>query len=164
MVTTKQGLLVEGEFRQRLMDGAYAIRGAGIFQANRGAFAPGAPGDREFRGSIKSSGLFALNDKWVWGWDAIAMTDRSFLQDYRPRLSNYSQGIDPTKLGLPGNSEAVSQIFLTGKGDRSYFDIRSMYFYGFSSQDQQHNAGYSRLWAMSTCSVSQSGRRTQSSG
>jgi LPS-assembly protein len=137
MVTTKQGLLVEGEFRQRLMDGAYAIRGAGIFQADRGAFAPGAPGDREFRGSIESSGLFALNDKWVWGWDAIAMTDRSFLQDYRPRLSNYSQGIDPTKLGLPGNSEAVSQIFLTGKGDRSYFDIRSMYFYGFSSQDQQ---------------------------
>ena len=34
MVTTKQGLLVEGEFRQRLMDGAYAIRGAGIFQAD----------------------------------------------------------------------------------------------------------------------------------
>jgi LPS-assembly protein len=137
MITTKQGLLVEGEFRQRLMDGAYAIRGAGIFQADRGTFAPGAPGDRDFRGSIESTGLFALNDKWVWGWDAIAMTDRSFLQDYRPRLSNYSQGVDPTKLGLPGNSEAVSQIFLTGKGDRSYFDIRSMYFYGFSSQDQQ---------------------------
>ncbi len=138
MITTKQGLLLEGEFRQRLMDGAYAIRGAGIFQADRGTFAPGAPGDRDFRGSIESTGLFALNDKWVWGWDAIAMTDRSFLQDYRPRLSNYSQGVDPTKLGLPGNSEAVSQIFLTGKGDRSYFDIRSMYFYGFSSQDQQN--------------------------
>jgi LPS-assembly protein len=136
-ITTKQGVLVEAEFRQRLMDGAYAIRGAGIHQLDPNAFAVDAPGNRNFRGSIESSGLFALNDKWVWGWDAIAMTDRSFLQDYRPRLSNYTQNLDPSKLGLPGNSEAVSQIFLTGKGDRSFFDIRSIYYYGFSNNDRQ---------------------------
>lgn len=138
MITTRQGPLVEAEFRQRLMDGAYAIRAAGIWQADPGAFSPTAPGNRDFRGSIESSGLFALNDKWVWGWDAIALTDRSFLQDYRPRLSNYVHTLDPNNIGLPGNSEAVSQIFLTGKGDRSFFDIRSIYYYGFSSADTQN--------------------------
>jgi LPS-assembly protein len=137
MITTRQGPLIEGEFRQRLIDGSYAIRAAGIYQLDKSAFAVGAPGYRDFRGSIESSGLFALNDKWVWGWDAIALTDRSFLQDYRPRLSSYTQSFDSSKLGLPGYSDATSQLFLSGKGDRSYFDIRSIYYTGFSSADQQ---------------------------
>jgi len=137
VITTRQGPLLTGEFRERLMDGAYAIRAAGIYQLDTGAFAPGAPGDRNFRGSIESTGQFALNEKWFWGWDAIAMTDRSFLQDYNPRLSSFSRGVDPSKVGTPGNSEAVSQIYLTGRGDRSYFDIRSIYYTGFSNLDHQ---------------------------
>ena len=137
MITTRQGPLLQGEFRERTIDGAYAIRGAGIYQLDRSAFDAGAPGDRNFRGSIESTGQFALNDKWVWGWDAIAMTDRAFLQDYRPRLSAYSQGFDPNQIGTPGSSEAVSQIYLTGRGDRSFFDIRSIYYAGLSNLDQQ---------------------------
>ena len=35
------------------------------------AFA-GQPGDRQFRGGIETKGQFALNDKWVWGWDGVA--------------------------------------------------------------------------------------------
>ena len=34
-------------------------------------------------------------------------------------------------------AEGVSQIYLTGTGDRSYFDIRSIYYYGFSELDVQ---------------------------
>jgi LPS-assembly protein len=137
MITTRQGPLLQGEYRQRLIDGAFAIRGAGIYQLDRDAIPNGAPGDRFFRGSIESSGQFALNQKWVWGWDAIALTDKAFLQDYRPRLSAYSSGFDPAGVGTPGSSEAISQIYLTGKGNRSYFDIRSIYYTGFSSLDDQ---------------------------
>jgi LPS-assembly protein len=137
MITTRQGPLLQGEFRQRLIDGAYAIRAAGIYQLDRNAFDDHAPGDRTFRGSIESSGQFALNQNWVWGWDAIALTDRAFLEDYRPRLSAFTTNIDPTKIASPGASEAVSQIYLTGKGDRSYFDIRSIYYTGLSSLDNQ---------------------------
>src|SRR5689334_8451390 len=137
MFTTRQGPLLQGEFRQRLMDGAYAIRAAGIYQLDRNAIPDGAPGDRFFRGTIESSGQFALNQNWVWGWDAIAMTDKAFLNDYRPRLSAYSSGIDPSKIGTPGSSEATSQLYLTGKGNRSYFDIRGIYYTGLSSSDDQ---------------------------
>jgi LPS-assembly protein len=137
MITTRQGPLLQGEFRQRMMDGAYAIRAAGIYQLDRNAITDGAPGDRNFRGSVESSGQFALNQNWVWGWDAIAMTDKSFLQDYRPRLSAYSTGIDPTTIGNPGGSEAVSQVYLTGRGNRSFFDIRSIYYAGLSNSDHQ---------------------------
>lgn len=137
MITTRQGPLLQGEFRQRLANGAYGIRAAGIYQLDRDAIDKNAPGDRYFRGSLESSGQFALNKNWVWGWDAIVMSDKSFLQDYRPRLSLYSTGFDPGSVGTPGTSEAVSQIYLTGRGNRSYFDIRSIYYTGFSSLDDQ---------------------------
>ena len=137
MITTRQGPLLQGEFRQRLRDGHYGIRAAGIYQLDRDAIDNNAPGDRYFRGSLESTGQFALNQKWVWGWDAIVMSDKAFLQDYRPSLSLYSRGFDPGSIGTPGTSEAVSQIYLTGKGNRSFFDIRSIYYTGFSSLDDQ---------------------------
>jgi LPS-assembly protein len=136
MITTKQGPLLQGEFRQRLINGAYEIRGAGIYQLDRGYFAnpnAPAPGDRDFRGSVESSGRFAITDKWTWGWDAVALTDKTFLSDYNPRLSAY-HFTDP--FGAAATS-GVSQLYLTGKGDRSYFDIRSIYYYGFSTADVQ---------------------------
>src|ERR1700676_4720464 len=43
---TQQGVLFQGEFRQRLMDGAYQIRAYGIDQLNPSAYA-GLPGDRQ---------------------------------------------------------------------------------------------------------------------
>jgi len=138
MITTKQGPLLQGEFRQRLLNGAYSIRAAGIYQLDPGYFASTsstpAPGDRNFRGSLESEGKFAINDKWVWGWDGVALTDKTFLSDYNPRLSAYHF---TDTLGGAANS-GLSQIFLSGKGDRSYFDIRSIYYYGFSIADVQN--------------------------
>jgi LPS-assembly protein len=137
MITTKQGPLLQGEFRERLINGAYSIRAAGIYQLDPGYFASTsstpAPGDRNFRGSLESEGKFAINDKWVWGWDALALTDKTFLSDYNPRLSAYHY---TDTLGAASDS-GISQLYLSGKGDRSYFDIRSIYYYGFSPSDVQ---------------------------
>ncbi|HEY1474073.1 MAG TPA: LPS-assembly protein LptD [Pseudolabrys sp.] len=136
IVTTKQGVLLQGEFRQRLLNGAYSIRAAGIYQLDRAYFtnlAAPAPGDRNFRGSLESSGQFAINDKWVWGWDGVLLTDKTFLTDYNPRLSAYHY-VDT--LGGAANS-GLSQLYLSGKGNRSYFDIRTLYYYGFSTADIQ---------------------------
>jgi LPS-assembly protein len=137
VITSKQGPLLQGEFRQRLTNGAYSVRATGLYQLDKNFFADGTPGDRNFRGSIESSGLFALNSKWVYGWNAIALTDRSYLQDYRPNLSAYRAGVDPTQSGFPVSNDAVSQAFISGKGNRSFFDARSIYYYGFSSADDQ---------------------------
>lgn len=138
MITTKQGLLLQGEFRQRLINGAYSIRGAGINQLDKDYFqrddGTSTPGYRDWRGSIESSGQFALTDKWVWGWDALMMSDKTFLQDYNPRLSRYRVN-DPLQTGV---TEGVSQLYLTGKGNRSYFDARSIYYLGFSEADTQN--------------------------
>ena len=135
--TTKQGVLLQGEFRHRLTNGLYSVRAAGISQLDKEEFAVGAPGHRQTRGSVESTGKFALNHQWVWGWQGILVSDRSFLQDYNPRLSDYRSGRDPTRLGLPGASEAVSHTYLTGQGNRSFFDARLIHYLGFSNADSQ---------------------------
>jgi LPS-assembly protein len=138
MITTKQGPLLQGEFRQRTLNGAYEIRAAGIYQLDKKYFVHSdgtpTPGYRDWRGSVESTGQFMLNNKWVWGWNALLLSDRTFLQDYNPRLSRYHV-VDPFQTGA---SEGVSQAYLTGTGNRSYFDVRSIYYLGFSEADQQN--------------------------
>jgi LPS-assembly protein len=137
MITTKQGPLLQGEFRQRLINGAYSIRASGIRQLDTNYFlrsdGTSTPGYRDWRGSLESSGQFALNDKWVWGWDAVALSDKTYLQDYNPSLSRY-RVTDPLQ---NTTATGTSQLYLTGKGNRSYFDARSIYYLGFSEEDAQ---------------------------
>jgi len=128
---TQQGVLLQGEFRQRLLDGAYQIRAYGIDQLDPGQFA-GQPGDRQFRGGIETKGEFALNDKWVWGWEGIALSDFMFLSDYR--LAAYKDAYG-SFLTLP--TEAPSQLYLTGVGNRSYFDARTIYYLSLSGNQSQ---------------------------
>ena len=125
-ITSRQGVLLQGEFRQRLINGAYQIRAYGIDQLDRGAFA-GQPGDRQFRGGVETKGQFALNDKWSWGWDGVLLSDYYFMSDYR--LAQYK---DPLNSFLSLPTEAISQLYLTGVGNRSFFDARTIYYLSFS--------------------------------
>ncbi len=56
MITTKQGPLLQASFRQRLINGAYSIRAAGIYQLDKDYFIRSdgstTPGYRDFRGSL----------------------------------------------------------------------------------------------------------------
>ena len=135
-ITTRQGVLLQGEWRQRLMNGAYEIRAYGINQLDKDYFlrsgGPATPGYRDNRGAVETSGLFALNTKWVWGWDATLMSDKTFFQDYA--LSKFSK---PNEVFQTQPTEATSQIFLSGVSNRSYFDARAIHFFGFSEADRQ---------------------------
>jgi len=130
-ITTRQGALFQAEFRQRLLDGSYQIRAYGIDQLDPGAFA-GQPGDRQFRGGVETKGQFAINDKWVWGWEGVYLSDYTFFSDYR--LSQYR---DPMNSFLTLPTEAISQLYLTGVGNRSFFDLRSIYYLSYSGNQQQ---------------------------
>ena len=136
-LTTMQGPLFEADWRQRLIEGSYSIKAAGIFQTDPGYFAtrdgPQSPTANTFRGAIQTAGQFAINDKWVWGWTGLLMTDTQFLFDYQ--LSQFTGSFDPFRTGVA--AEGVSQLYLTGAGERSYFDIRTIYYYGFSELDNQ---------------------------
>ncbi len=60
------------------------------------------------------------------------LSDPNFFADYR--LSQYRDAYS-SFLSLP--TEALSQLYLTGVGSRSFFDARTMYFLSFSGNQQQ---------------------------
>jgi LPS-assembly protein len=134
-ITSQQGVLMQGEFRERLEDGFYTIRAAGIDQLDKDYFGgPNpTPGFRDFRGSFETEGKFNLTSNWTWGWDTLVVTDATFFQDYH--LSTLqTHNPDPFGVAL---TDGISQLWLTGRGTDSYFEARSMYFYGFSTADVQ---------------------------
>jgi LPS-assembly protein len=135
-ITTRQGLLMQAEWRHRLISGSYSIRAAGIFQMDKDYFltngGPTSPGYRDWRGSIETSGKFKLSEEWVWGWEGTVVSDRTFLQDYR--LSRFAVTYSVFN---PVATDAISQLYLARRGATSYFDTRAMYFYAFTTVDLQ---------------------------
>ncbi len=117
---TEQGFLGEAEWRQRFNNGEYSVTLAAIHQANPDNFDfntvdSGPPGDpNEFRGMMGTTGRFAINSRWNFGWDILAQTDKNFARTYG--IDNYDEFVQQ------------SEIFLTGLDDRNYFDLRTMYF------------------------------------
>ncbi len=125
---SKQGLLGEVEWRQRLDNGAYSIRATGIDEQDPGAFAayPYDAGDQRLRGSIETTGNFLLNDMWKFGWDGTWLSDKFFLNDYR------LQGINFDTYYF---QDVVSSIYLRGQGPQSYFDLSGYHFEGLTPND-----------------------------
>jgi LPS-assembly protein len=127
---TKQGVLGQAEWRQRFLSGSYNIRAAGIFQQDETVFleSPHGPRDRDFRGSIETSGRFDINRYWHWGWDIALVTDKWFLDNYNVR----SESLTNTFF-----KESTSTAFLQGRSDEAFFDLRGYYFKTLSDDDWQ---------------------------
>jgi LPS-assembly protein len=137
---TKQGFLLSGEWNQRLINGSYSIKAAGIFQQDPGYFASEYGADtaetKNFRGTILTAGQFDITNQWVWGWTGVLVTDPTFITDYSLSQFNGSN-LDPFHTSTSESGEGISQLYLAGRGDRSYFDMRSIYYTGYSELDQQ---------------------------
>ncbi len=127
---SRQGLHMDVEWRHRLITGSYSIRATGIFQQDKSAFlrSPSGAGDKEFRGSVETYGQFQINPRWKWGWDITAVSDKWYLDNYQIGAANVTAVYA---------REAISSVYLTGKGDRSWFDLRGYYFKGLASTDFQ---------------------------
>ena len=61
-----------------------------------------------------TSGRFAINSRWDFGWDVLLQTDKNFSRTY----------------DIDGYNDFVyrSEVYLTGLDDRNYFDLRGMHF------------------------------------
>jgi LPS-assembly protein len=125
---SKQGLLGEVDWRQRLSNGSYNIRAIGIDQEQPGAFpvAPFGAGDARLRGAIESTGNFFLNDMWQFGWNGTWLSDKFFLNDYR------LQGINFDTFYF---QDIISSVYLRGQSAQSFFDLSAYHFEGTTAYD-----------------------------
>lgn len=112
---TSQGLLLEGELRQRFEMGSHTLRAAGIDQLNPGSFSAGTSDAlNDGRAMVASKGDFKINPRWTFGWDAMVQTDNNFSRTYE--LKGYQ------------NSVQTNKLYLTGRGERNDFDANAYYF------------------------------------
>ncbi|MEP3233134.1 MAG: LPS assembly protein LptD [Hyphomicrobiales bacterium] len=110
---TKQGLLGEIEWRQRTARGAYTLHLAGIDQQDPDEFS-GESGEQSFRGGLRTTGSFDIASQWNAGWDILALTDRTFAEDYERLTSRVDR--------------FTSNVNLTGLGKTNHFDARGLFF------------------------------------
>ncbi len=112
---SKQGVLVDAEFRRQLATGEYSIRVAGIHQLDPDAFDAGTvDADRRNRLFVATRGQFSINPMWTFGWDVMVQSDNSFANTYD--IDGY------------GAVTQASTIYLTGLSGRNFFDLRAFYF------------------------------------
>lgn len=116
MVTSRQGILWQGEWRHRTETGEYYIKGAGIDQ-DAGQL-PSEITNREqydgWRGSLDTKGLFNIGSWWKFGWDVTTETDDEFRRFYK---------LDNILL-----TDRVNKIFFNGLSDRNFFQIAAYEF------------------------------------
>ncbi len=116
MVTSRQGILWQGEWRHRTENGQYTIRGSGIDQ-DAGSL-PSDIQNREqydgWRGSLDTKGLFNLGSWWKFGWDITTETDDEFRRFYK---------LDNILL-----TDRVNKIFFAGQSDRNFLELAAYQF------------------------------------
>ncbi|MGH6852001.1 MAG: LPS-assembly protein LptD, partial [Methylocella sp.] len=127
---SQQGFFAKTEWRQRLDSGEYYVRATGISEQNPADFplAPYGSGNQSLRGSFESKGEFNIADQWKFGWEFTLLSDKWYLNDYHVPSQTLSSNYF---------SETTSTVYLTGQGDRGYFDLRGYSFEGLSSHDFQ---------------------------
>jgi len=126
---SKQGFLGEAVWRQRLENGQYSVRVTGIDEQEPNLFAsyPYGAGNQRMRGSIETKGDFLLNPYWTFGWNATALSDKFFANDYR------LQGIDFSNYYF---QDIISSVYLRGQADHSFFDLSAYHFEGTTANDE----------------------------
>lgn len=78
--TTKAGVLVMGEWRQRFEKGRLQLNGSGVVSDRREE--DGRIEEDRKRGHIFATGLYDINDKWRAGLDIERVSDKGYLRFY----------------------------------------------------------------------------------
>jgi LPS-assembly protein len=108
LITSKQGLVAQAEWRHALPSGRYSIGGAGVYQLTEDE----PPGDTTWRGALQTEGRFRLAPNWHYGWEGTLVSDDTFLRRY----------------DIDDSDEAISRLYVDGIDDRNYFSVQALHF------------------------------------
>ena len=100
-ITTKQNVILDGEFRELQPNGEFNLTGSATFDA-----------DNKFRGHIRGDARFDIDDTWRWGLDLYRATDDTYLRTYR----------------IDSPASLVSRAFTEGFRKRNYMALNAYTF------------------------------------
>lgn len=116
--TTKEGVVLSGEYRQRTEKGTFQLAASITRPRRRGANGE-LIGGRQTRGHVLGAGRFDLGEHWRWGFDIARATDDTYLRRY-----NFSS-----------QDTLTSRLFLEDFDGRSYAAINGYSFQGLKASD-----------------------------
>jgi LPS-assembly protein len=108
---SRQGLLLGAEWVQRFDNGSFQIKGSGVYQLDKEAFAF-SDAQRDWRGAVQTSGRFRPANDWTAGWSYTAFTDAAYLKDY----------------DLSAATSSVNEVYATHLTPDTFFDVRVQQF------------------------------------
>jgi LPS-assembly protein len=117
MVTTRETVLLSGEFRKRFNNGEFRTR-AGVTKERTGA--------ERVRGHVNADFRFDLNPYWRAGGDINVASDDTFLDRY----------------GIDGSDTLRNHLYVEGFTSRNYAALEAFAFQGLSPEDDQQRTPY----------------------
>jgi LPS-assembly protein len=116
--TSKEGIVLTGEFRERLLGGQYQLNGS-ITRPDERNDQNTKTGNRVTRSHLFAKGGFDYDETWRWGFSGAIASDDTYLRRY--------QFSDADTL--------TSNLFVEGFADRNYASANTYYFQGLRAQD-----------------------------
>jgi LPS-assembly protein len=115
-ITSRDGPLIEAEYRARTENGQYSLSGTATYNNSLGD-------DAQFRGALRGQGLFLLDDIGLedsyWGYGLDIASDDTFLRRY-----DYSD-----------EDRTTSRLFAGSQTDRLFTETSLIYFQSFRPED-----------------------------
>ncbi len=126
IITTAEGPILEGEYRQLTRRGNYNMTGSITYPRERDDVTGAQLGEREVRGHIFARGQDKLADNVNVGFDIQRATDDTYLRRYKY-----------------GNQNSLtSRAYVEGIGDRSYAILQGITFQGLRVDDDPDTAPF----------------------
>lgn len=120
MYTTDQGLVMAGEYRQRLTNGEFQFSGSYTQPTD-------PPDGADHRGHIRGRGRFDLDDTWRAGFNVLRSTDDTYLRRYRFPSGESAFG--------SADKSLTSTAFVEGFQRRNYARATAYSYQGLRATD-----------------------------
>ncbi len=114
---SKEGTLLEVEYRHALESGAFEADVAAIFPDSDEI--TGTPAEENFRGSLFAQGDFRSDEVWSWGFNTQLTTDDTFLR----------------RFNLSDETDLTSTVYVNAENGRNLFTAEGFYFQGLLATD-----------------------------
>ncbi len=117
-ITSEEGLVLEGEYRQLTTEGQYQFNGSITYPRERDAAGKVTSGN-ELRGHIFATGENRLSEEWSAGFDINRASDDTYLRRYR----------------FGAQDTLTSRAYTEYMDDRDYLRVQGLAFQGMRIDD-----------------------------